>query len=255
MRTLYHNHSKQPGIYKITCTINKAFYVGSCKRFKERYRGHLGSLRRGTHHSKKMQNCFNKHGEASFVFEVLEVMSGSTELERQTREQWYLNTLWSKNILNVRKNTDKVKYRKPVSQEHREQARERALINPAMIATRFQKGHQGLKGEDNPMFGKPGPTKGKPLSEEHKRKIGEKNKQRMLALWADPAYAEKMSKAHLGKHSSPATEFQSGDQHPTAKLRLSVPPQEFRAKLLTLIGLSENQSDNSMPPSDTQRSS
>ena len=205
MQTIYNNHSKQPGIYKITCTANNGFYVGSCKRFKERYRGHLASLRRGTHHSKKMQNCFNKHGETSFVFEVLEVMEGSTELERQTREQWYLDSLWCANILNIRKKADKVVYRKPVSQEFKDQARERALANPAMIASRFKEGHEGLKGTDNPMFGKPSPTKGKPLSEEHKRKIGEKNKQRMLALWSDPAYAEKMSKAHSGKRSSATT--------------------------------------------------
>lgn len=207
MQTIYNNQSKQSGIYKITCIANNSFYIGSCKEFKRRYRGHLGSLRRGTHHSKKMQNVFNKHGENSFVFEVIEVMIGSTELERQTREQWYLDHLWSKAILNIRKNTDKVKYRKPVSQEFKEAARERARTNPAMIANRFQEGHHGLKGENNPMFGKPSPTKGKPLSEEHRRKIGEKNRQRMLELWSDPKYAEKMSKAHLGKHSSPDTEF------------------------------------------------
>lgn len=155
-----------------------------------------------------MQNVFNKHGENSFVFEVLEVMTGSTELERQLREQVYLNDLWSEKIMNIRKKADKVSYRQ-FSEEDRKKISERAKTNSAMIASRFKKGHEGLKGEDNPMFGKPSPTKGKPLSEEHRRKIGEKNKQRMLALWSDPAYAEKMSKAHLGKHSSPDTEFKS----------------------------------------------
>lgn len=179
-----------------------AFYVGSCKEFKRRYRGHLGSLRRGTHHSKKMQNCFNKHGEGSFVFEVLEVMLGSTELERQIREQWYLDSLWCENILNIRKKTDKVVYRKPVSEEFREAARERANTDPKMIETRFKSGHSGLAGEENPMFGKPSPTKGKPLSEEHKRKIGEKNRERMKALWQEEDYAKRMSESH--KKSKPS---------------------------------------------------
>lgn len=206
MQTIYKENSKQPGIYKITCTANQYFYIGSCKRFKQRLRGHQTSLRKGTHHSKKMQNVFNKHGENSFVFEVLEVMTGSTELERQLREQVYLNDLWSEKIMNIRKKADKVSYRQ-FSEEDRKKISERAKTNPAMIASRFKDGHEGLKGEANPMFGKPSPTKGRPLSEEHKRKIGEKNKQRMLTLWADPVYAEKMSKAHLGKHSSTATEF------------------------------------------------
>lgn len=65
-----------------------------------------------------------------------------------------------------------------------------------MIASRFQPGHSGLVGEENPMFGKPSPTKGKPLSEEHKRKIGEKNRERMKALWQEEDYAKRMSESH-----------------------------------------------------------
>lgn len=213
MQTIYKNSSKEPGIYKITCTTNQYFYVGSCKEFKRRLRGHLASLRKGTHHSKKMQNVFNKHGEDSFVFEVLEVMIGSTEFDRQLKEQIYLDDLWCSEIMNIRKKSDKVAYRKPVSDETKAKMSLKAKTNPNCVASQFKQGHKGLSGCNNPMFGKPSPTKGRPLSEEHKRKIGQKNKERMLALWQNQDYAQKQSKAHVGKHSSPETEFKSGDQH------------------------------------------
>lgn len=191
------------------------FYIGSCKEFKRRSRGHISSLRKGTHHSKKMQNCFNKYGEDSFVFEVLEVMLGSTELTRQIKEQEYLDSLWCSDIMNIRKKTDKVSYRKPVAEETRRKMAMNARTNPNVITSQFKKGHVGLKGAENPMFGKPGPTKGKSLSEEHKKKIGSANSKNTALAWKDPAYAAHMSLAHKGQHSSPQTQFKPGEARHT----------------------------------------
>lgn len=211
MEVSYNQHSKKSGIYKITCRANGSFYIGSCKEFKRRLRGHLSSLRRGTHHSKKMQNCFNKHGEDSFVFEVLEVMEASTELQRQQKEQEYLDALWCSGILNIRKKADRASYEPSRSLTFKENCRLRALTNPNMIASRFKAGHPGHKGEKNPMYGRPSPTRGKSLTQEHRQKIGLANRARMKEKWQTPEYVHGMREAHLGKHSSPRTEFKQGE--------------------------------------------
>lgn len=60
------------GIYKITNIENNKFYVGSSCNIKQRWYAHLSMLRRDKHHNKHLQNAFNKYGEPSFKFEVLE---------------------------------------------------------------------------------------------------------------------------------------------------------------------------------------
>lgn len=59
------------GVYKITCKDNGKFYIGSAVKFRKRWNLHKVNLRKGTHHSKYMQNCWNKYGEDSLEFEVL----------------------------------------------------------------------------------------------------------------------------------------------------------------------------------------
>jgi hypothetical protein len=64
-------------VYRITCFVSGKCYVGKSGAYKKRKYEHLRSLRQGTHHSKKLQRAFNKYGEASFYFEVIE--AGLTE--------------------------------------------------------------------------------------------------------------------------------------------------------------------------------
>lgn len=59
------------GIYKITNTANGKIYVGSAKDFPQRWGMHRHMLRKNKHHSPYMQKAYNKHGEDSFVFEVM----------------------------------------------------------------------------------------------------------------------------------------------------------------------------------------
>lgn len=62
------------GVYKITCMTTGEFYIGSAaKSFKTRRNNHFKQLRRGEHHSFKMQRAWDKHGEASFMFEPVVV--------------------------------------------------------------------------------------------------------------------------------------------------------------------------------------
>ena len=92
MKTIYNGHSTKSGVYVITNQWKLRYYVGSAKEFKSRYKRHLASLRKGTHHNKFLQNDFNRCGEAAFVFEVLEVVPGE-QSERLAAEQRYLDSL------------------------------------------------------------------------------------------------------------------------------------------------------------------
>lgn len=78
------------GIYTITNLITKQVYVGSSQDIKARWIIHKRALVLNKHHSKKLQNVWNKYGEENFAFQVLEVCSIN---ELTEREQYYLDTL------------------------------------------------------------------------------------------------------------------------------------------------------------------
>lgn len=83
----------RPCIYKI---VNKKderkIYVGSASRgLAQRRSMHLYHLRRGTHHSPILQQSFNKHGEKSFIFGIIEYVDNQNNIIK--REQYWLDRL------------------------------------------------------------------------------------------------------------------------------------------------------------------
>lgn len=76
-------------IYRITCTANGKFYVGSTVNKKQRWNRHRRELRAGVHKNLNMQASWNKYGEAAFVFEVLEELADPAMLF--AAEQKYLD--------------------------------------------------------------------------------------------------------------------------------------------------------------------
>jgi len=58
------------GIYKITCIANGNYYYGSATHIHYRWTCHKKQLREGVHDNKHMLRTWNKHGEASFIFEI-----------------------------------------------------------------------------------------------------------------------------------------------------------------------------------------
>lgn len=63
------------GIYKITCTANGRFYIGSAVKLRARWAIHTSDANKGKHHSKHFQRAWTKYGEGAFNFEVLLVCS------------------------------------------------------------------------------------------------------------------------------------------------------------------------------------
>lgn len=134
------------GVYKITNIVNLKFYIGSTNNLKRRYHCHYCSLRGGYHTNEYLQNSFNKYGEDSFVFEILECVDESKSLDEvRDVEQLYLDKVadWS-SCFNSRKTAQ---YLNP---------------SPLSLETRL-KMSESRKGDKNPNYGKERPQELKEL--------------------------------------------------------------------------------------------
>ena len=79
------------GIYCIKNQINGKMYIGSAVTLKNRRHTHMAMLRKGKHHSRKLQNSWNKYGKSVFIFEILERVVDKELLV--IREQHWINFL------------------------------------------------------------------------------------------------------------------------------------------------------------------
>lgn len=78
-------------VYSIECVSNNAKYVGSTINFQERRYQHLSLLRGGKHHSRYLQRVYNKYGETSLCWSVLEDCEDSLLAAREQYWYEYLN--------------------------------------------------------------------------------------------------------------------------------------------------------------------
>lgn len=76
------------GVYIIINNMNQKIYVGSSNDLKRRRREHFSRLRINEHNNLHLQRSFNKYGEDSFTFEILE---HSSENKRIELEQYYID--------------------------------------------------------------------------------------------------------------------------------------------------------------------
>ncbi len=216
---------KTPGIYRISFSTGK-FYIGSAVNLRKRYRDHLSDLRAGKHKNPIMQNLYNKHGDASFIFEVLEYVDNKKMLI--AREQWYIDTMAPTiNVCLIAGSTLGMKYSeqgranisaarrgKKLSPEHI--ASMRAAFNkpetkekmrPAQLGKKQPPEHiektaaarRGRKNSPEHIEKTAASKGGKPLSPEHKEKI----RKAKLAKPLDPATIERIAASNRGKKQSP----------------------------------------------------
>jgi len=82
------------GIYTITNIRNNKIYVGSSNDIYYRMTKHKETLKRNRHYNLYLQSAFNKYGEDSFKFEILE----ETSLENRLYIEYYwINILYTMN--------------------------------------------------------------------------------------------------------------------------------------------------------------
>jgi group I intron endonuclease len=101
------------GVYVARNTVSGRVYVGSSISIYQRWRKHREALRRGKHPSNLFQDSWNKHGEAAFVWEVLEDVPERERLFE--REQHWIDTLKAagrKTGLNLRPSADSFRFGK-----------------------------------------------------------------------------------------------------------------------------------------------
>jgi len=133
----YDGNSKMSGIYEIRNRLSGKSYIGSAKRFKERWKSHASSLRSNRHQNKHLQYSFSKGSESmshdDFIeFHVVEKMQCSSKEERLEREAHWIGQAIEiygrENIYNMRLDprkenkewsTDPTKTREKMSAAHR----------------------------------------------------------------------------------------------------------------------------------------
>lgn len=83
------------GIYKISNKNNGRVYIGKSKDIMQRWASHERALLKGTHHSTKLQEDFDKYGGIeAFDFSVIETCAPS---ELNEREKYYIQKFDSEN--------------------------------------------------------------------------------------------------------------------------------------------------------------
>lgn len=101
------------GIYQIKNVLNNKIYIGSSSNVKKRHDSHKRALISNKHKNSRLQNSWNKYGEAAFEFEILITCDPSMCIwyEQQFIDQWkpeYNLSPTAGSCLGV-KNSDEVK--------------------------------------------------------------------------------------------------------------------------------------------------
>lgn len=188
------------GIYQIQSKIKpERIYIGSAVDITCRWRTHLSILRKNKHHSKKLQNHFNKYGEVDLQFSIL---LSCDEKELIAIEQFFLDSY--KTYFNIRTKADsnlgikrseeskrkhsKSTLGKKLSDEHKKNISKSLVGNKRGLGNhwnhseeskqKISKSHTGIK-----------------LSEEHKRKLVISH----LGKKVSEETRAKMSISHRGK--------------------------------------------------------
>lgn len=170
------------GIYKIINTYNNKFYVGSAINFTARKRRHWWGLRNNRHANKHLQAAWNKYGESSFVFVIVQELQLEDDLleaenvwlkEHVGKEYcynlgtdataptrgWYgeKNTMWGKTFTHTEEAKKKISTAsKARIQTEEEKAKRRITMKGHFVAPSTRaKISASLMGEKNYNYGKP----------------------------------------------------------------------------------------------------
>lgn len=180
-------------VYKLICTANKRFYIGSAADFSQRKTRHLRDLRAGTHINIFLQRTFDKYGEDAFKWKLINV---NTLAEARALEQHYIDKhSQSKRCMNIGKSAsggDNLT-RHPNKKAIVKRIAKTLRAKVAALSEAERKEKWGQSGALNGMYGKTHtkearakirkanlgrtPTnKGVPMSEEQRRKVSESRK-------------------------------------------------------------------------------
>jgi len=148
-------------IYKITCSENGKYYVGSTyKTPEQRFKEHLGDLRLNRH-NRKFQNAYNKYDEESLVLEVLGEYPLEYQYDIETSYLQFIKKTDRKNSLNV----------KFVGR-----GQEKGYRQTKEAKRKISKARKGIPRSEETKRKISKTSKGRTFSEEHKQKLSEAKK-------------------------------------------------------------------------------
>jgi group I intron endonuclease len=170
------------GIYQIKNLVTNKVYIGSATSIRQRIYWHIRNLNNNKHHSILLQRSWNKHGQHSFEFKVLEECF--IDLLEQ-REQFYLD--WFEcykpdkgyNIYNIvgsprgRKLTEEHKLKISKGGKGRKLSEETKKKISEYQKNRTKEHKQNMSKA----------LKVRVFSDEHRRKLSEANQRRKLKGW------------------------------------------------------------------------
>lgn len=185
------------GIYKITHITSNRIYVGSSINLKSRKNKHFSALRNNKHANRILQNYFNKYGERSFKWEILERIefNENKELFKNNlleREQYWIDELKAcENNLGF---NICLKAESRLGLEHSEESKQKI---------RDKRKLQNIK-----------------MTDEWRRKIGEANKGNKYSLGKKRSKetGDKISKSLMGKKHSEESKQKMREAHLGKKL-------------------------------------
>lgn len=191
------------GVYIIRNLINGKVYVGSSFKIEKRWRKHIFDLRHRVHSNSHLQRSFDKHGEESFSFDVLEETTRPRE-----REQHWIDHVQPFGLrgFNVWRNVLECRNRGPLSAETK------ARIGAANRGRKYgppsdehrAKLSAALKGRPKPphvVASLLASSRGRVVSEETRRKIGDAGRNRVVSAET----RLRLSAARTGRKVSPET--------------------------------------------------
>jgi group I intron endonuclease len=183
---------KCSGIYKIQSISHpERCYIGSAVNLRRRWNNHLSELRLNKHHSKKLQNHYNKYGESDLIFIIIEPCFPKF---LTIREQFYIDDLNPYfNINPIARSSQGVKR----SEEFKQKLR---IVNTGRKDSeerrrKVSESHKGIKL--------------KPLSKEHKLKLSLAHKGKNREPFPED-HKQKMRESHTGKRHSDETKKKIG---------------------------------------------
>jgi group I intron endonuclease len=184
---------KISGVYKIQSILKpERIYIGSAKNINTRWGIHLSELRRNKHHSIKLQNHFNKYGQADLQFSIL---LGCDIEDLIKTEQYFIDSYkpWFNVCPNAGSN---------IGFHHSQKTKDRLRVTSSRKHTiesklKIGKSHTGLKRSLASRLKQGATLKGHKISEETKEKI----RNTLLGVKHTEERKQNISIGHLGQKS------------------------------------------------------
>lgn len=204
-------------IYKIINVENAKFYVGSTVVINARWRKHIRELRTNKHHCPHLQAAWNKYGESSFVFRVVEVVNDPTQLNA-VEQTWLDEHHGTANCYNYARYTDNSNRGVVLNDTHR------AAISVALKEFYKENPHpaRGRKHTEESKQKMSINRSGKPVSDLTKdllrqANMGKKASDATKAKLSAIRKGQVRSEEHAAKFNKPIVEVVSGVVYPSLK--------------------------------------